>query len=322
MTDQAAACWVMTDGKVGMENQCLGLAEALGYTPRVLRIRPRAPWRWLPPFLWPCPLSAFDPDADVPAPPWPRLLIATGRQTVAPAIAIRRAARGATFAVQIQNPAVDPANFDLVVAPAHDGLSGPNVIATMGAIHRVTPDRLAAEAEAFRARYAALPRPLVAVLIGGSNRQYRLDAAGAARLGEGLARLAREQGAGLAITPSRRTGDENLAILREKLAGLPADIWDGTGDNPYFGMLGLADAVVVTNDSVNMVTEACATGKPVHVFSLDGHSAKFDRFHDAMREAGLTRPFEGRLEGWAYDPLLETARVAAEIRVRMGHTAA
>jgi mitochondrial fission protein ELM1 len=318
----ADACWVLTDGKVGMENQCLGLAEALGMTPRVLRIRPRAPWRFLPPSLWRRPRAAPGPGGDTRAPPRPRLLIATGRQTVAPAIAIRRASGGATFTVQIQNPAVDPARFDLVVPPLHDRLEGPNVIATQGALHRVTPQRLAAEADRFRDRFAALPRPLVAVLLGGTNRQYRMDEAAAARLGEALAAMARASGAGLAITPSRRTGAANMAVIRDQLAGLPADIWDGTGENPYFGMLGLADAVVTTNDSVNMVTEACATGKPVHVFDLDGRSAKFDRFHAAMRDAGMTRRFTGALESWSYEPLQETARVAAEIRRRMGHTAA
>jgi hypothetical protein len=316
------ACWVLTDGKAGMDSQCLGLAEALGLAPVIRHIRPRAPWRWLPPRLWLRPLSAPGPEGDSLIPPWPALLIATGRQTVAPAVAIRKAARGATFAVQIQNPTVDPALFDLVVAPAHDRLSGPNVISTLGSLHRVTPARLAAEAERFRDRYAALPRPRVAVLLGGSNRQYRLTADSAARLGEALAQAARAAGAGLMVTPSRRTGAENTAIVAEKLAGLPADIWDGSGDNPYFGMLGLADAIVATGDSVNMVTEACATGKPVHIFALDGASAKFDRFHAAMREAGMTRPFAGRLEDWAYEPLQETARVAAEIRRRMGHSAA
>ncbi|MPY70747.1 MAG: hypothetical protein GEU92_11735 [Alphaproteobacteria bacterium] len=305
-----------------MDSQCLGLAEALGLAPEIRHIRPRAPWRWLPPRLWLSPLSAPGSAGDALVPPWPDLLIATGRQTVAPAIAIRRAARGATFAVQIQNPAVNPARFDLVVAPAHDRLSGPNVISTLGALHRVTPARLAAEAARFRDRYAALPRPRVAVLLGGSNRQYRLTADGAARLGGALAQAARAAGAGLMVTPSRRTGAKNTAIVAEKLAGTAADIWDGSGDNPYFGMLGLADAIVATGDSVNMVTEACATGKPVHVFALDGTSAKFDRFHAAMREAGMTRPFTGRLEDWAYAPLQETARVAAEIRRRMGHSAA
>src|SRR3546814_9290061 len=80
-------------------------------------------------------------------------------------------------------------------------------------------------------------------------------------------------------TPSRRTGRRNEEILRRGRAGLPAEIWDGDGENPYFGILALADHVVVTGDSVNMVSEAASTGKPVHVVHLQGSSAKRSEEH-------------------------------------------
>lgn len=308
---------MLTDGSAGMENQCRGLAEAMGLEPEIKRVAIRAPWRWLPPSLWLAPFAALDPAGDSLAPPWPDLLIATGRKTVALSIAIRRASGGRCFTVQIQNPTVPPDRFDLVVAPEHDGLNGDNVISTLGSVHRVTREALTRAAEAWRSRLPPLPHPLVAVLIGGSNSQLRLDEAGITRLADGLAKVAREEGAGLLVTPSRRTGVGNEALLRRLLADVPAAIWDGTGENPYFGYLGLCDAVVVTGDSVNMVTEALATGKPVHVFQLAGRSAKFDRFHDALRRRGLTRPFEGRLERWDYAPPDETRRVADEIKRRL-----
>jgi mitochondrial fission protein ELM1 len=307
------SCWVVTNGKAGMESQCLGLAEALGLTPEIKRIRPRFPWASLPPQLWASPLQALSPEGDVLTPPWPDLVIATGRATVAPAAAIKRR-NPATIVVQIQKPTIAPSRFDLVIAPAHDRLDGANVISTMGALHRVTPERLEDAAETFQDRFAALPRPLIGVLIGGANRQYRLHAATAARLGSQLASAAISSGVGLAITPSRRTGADNLRAITAPLDGLTTDIWDGEGDNPYFGILALADALIVTSDSVNMVTEACATGKPVHIFDLDGGSAKFTRFHEAFRENGMTRPFTGRLENWSYTPPDDMERAAAAVR--------
>jgi len=315
-------CWVLTDGKAGMESQCLGLAAALGLSPEIKRIATRFPWKYLPPQLWPRPLSAPGPGGDRLEPPWPDLLIASGRQAVAPAIAIREAAGGATVTVQIQNPTVDPARFDLVITPAHDGLGGPNVLSTLGAMHGVTAARLEEAARRFAPRYAALPRPLVAVLIGGPNRQYRMPPACADRLGGLLAEAAREAGAGLAITPSRRTGAANIRRIAARLEGVAADIWDGTGDNPYYGMLGLAEAIVVTGDSVNMVSEAAATGKPVHVFQLEGHGAKFDSFHRAMEERGVTRPFAGRIEYWRYTPPDDMAKAADAVAVLLGQSAA
>jgi mitochondrial fission protein ELM1 len=310
-------CWVVTDGKAGMETQCLGLAEAMGMTPEVKRIQVTKPWRWLPPQLIRDPLATLGPKGHALAPPWPRILIASGRQTIAPAIAVRRLAGGRSFVIQIQNPVLDPANFDAVVTPAHDRLEGPNVIATMGAMGRVTPARLAEAAAHFAPRFAHLPRPLVAVLIGGNNKAFRMTAAVTRRLCRDLTAVARETGAGLLVTPSRRTGARNEAILRHGLAELPAEIWDGQGENPYFGLLALADALVVTCDSVNMVSEAASTGKPLHIVDLKGYSPKFARFHDALRAAGITRPFTGKLESWHYTPLAETDRAAREILSRL-----
>ncbi len=316
MTD--TTCWVLSDGKPGNENPCLGLAEAMGVPATLKRVFPRPPWSFLPPGLWFAPFLAPGRGSDGLAPPWPGLLIAAGRRTAALSIAIRGRAMGRTFSVQILDPKVRPDRFDLVVAPRHDGLGGANVISTLGALNRVTPARLAAAAPQFAAAVAHLPEPRVAVLIGGASKRHRMTAAVAADIGERLAAFARDTGAGLMVTASRRTGRENAAALRARLAGVPAEMWDGGGDNPYLAYLALADAVIVTGDSVAMVSEACSTGKPVHVIDLPGGSAKFDRFHADLRAAGCTRPFSGTLERWTYPPLAETARVAAEVRRRMG----
>lgn len=316
--DLPHGCWVLTDGKVGMENQCLGLAEALGVAPVVKRVRVRFPWRYLTPHLWLAPFAALDPAGDRLAPPWPDLLIASGRVTVALSRAIRRASNGRCFTVQIQNPTVGLDDFDVVVAPAHDRLRGANVLETRGGLHRATAERLAAARAAFAPRLAHLPHPRIAVLVGGNNKAYRFDAEAADRLGRQLAALARETGAGLMVTPSRRTGTDSARILRDRLAGLPAEIWDGSGDNPYYAYLALADAIVATCDSVNMISEACSTGKPVHVVALEGPgSAKFSRFHQALEADGLTRPFHGRIERWTYRPLDDMTVLADAIRRRL-----
>ncbi len=321
VSGDSPSCWVVTDGAVGMVNQCAGLARLMGLDPEIKRVVPRAPWRWLPPGLWPAPFAALGPESDALAPPWPRVLISVGRRSVAFSMAVRRAAKGATFTVQIQNPHVALDKFDVVVAPRHDRVSGPNVIETMGAPHGITPEALAQAARRFAPRLAALPRPLVAVLVGGTSNSFRVGPEETARLAAGLRQAAQESGAGLVVTASRRTEPEARRALEQGLAGLPCEIWNGTGENPYLGYLGLADAIVVTCNSVNMVTESCATGKPVHVFMLPGGSRRFRRFHETFRAAGYTRPFEGRIERWSYPRLLETARVAMEIRRRLGWTA-
>ncbi len=97
------------------------------------------------------------------------------------------------------------------------------------------------------------------------------------------------------VTPSRRTGARQADIIRERIKGVPSVMWNGEGENPYFGYLGSADAIVVTSDSVNMVGEAAGTGKPVHVIELEGGSPKWERFLGALYESGAARPFKGAL---------------------------
>ena len=308
-----APVWYLHDGKVGLRNQALGLAEAVGLPFAEKRLAIRAPWRLLPPALWLNALAAAGPDGDRLEPPWPRLVIGAGGRAAAPMLAIRRAAGGRCLVVQIQTPALATRHFDLMVVPSHDRVRGPNILVSRGAVHRVTQARLAEAALAWEPLVADLPRPRVAVLLGGDNGSYRLPPARARVIAAELAGLARG-GCGLLITPSRRTGPETLRILRDALTGLSATIWDGTGANPYFGYLALADHILATADSVSMITEASATGRPVQVIALDGGSRKFDRFHRALAADGVTRPFTGRLESWDYERRDDTAAAGARIR--------
>jgi mitochondrial fission protein ELM1 len=312
-SDIAPLVWVLHDGKAGMASQSLGLAEATGFPFVEKRLTIRHPWAWLPPQVWVAPLAAVTEGRTRLAPPWPDLVIACGRNTVRPALAIRHVAAGGTVAVQIQDPHVGRDEFDLLIVPDHDRLRQANVVTTKGALHRITPQKLATERQRFPG-LAALPRPILGVLIGGSNRAYRLGLGRLREIADQIAAHVRTTGGSVVLTPSRRTGDAGIAVLRERLAGLPASIWDGTGDNPYCAYLAVADAFLVTADSVSMVSEAAATGKPVHVIELEGGDAKFARFHQTMRDIGITRPFAGRVESWAYTPLDDTARAGAAIR--------
>ena len=256
------------------------------------------------------PLRALAAGSDPLEPPWPSLLIAGGRSAVGLALGLRRAA--GCFTVFVQDPRVAPRRFDLVVAPRHDRVRGANVVETRTALHRVTPARLAEAGRRFAPALEALPRPLVAVLVGGASRRHRFEPADGAALGRALAAMAREAGAGLAITASRRTAPASMEALVEALGATPAQLWRGEGENPYFGYLALADAIVVTGDSVSMTSEACASGKPVYVAPMRGRGSKrIDRFFQGLREDRLIAPFAGRIDDWApRPPLDETARAA------------
>jgi hypothetical protein len=318
---EGLTCWTLTEGHAGMEVQTAALAQALGLDAAVKRAPAPRALGWLPARLWPLPLAIANARGAGLAPPWPDVLITCGRRSVPLALAVRRASLRAgrgTFTVHIQNPRVPLALFDAVVVPSHDGITGANVVTCLGSIHGLTPERLRAEAAAAGSRFAQLARPLVTVLVGGANRAYGIGAREIAQLADNLVALAERQGCGLAVVPSRRTGAGNIDILRARLSGTGAYVWDGVESNPYLALIGAADALVVTCDSVNMVCEAAASEKPVYVMMYPGTSARFDAFHHAMRARGHVRAFDGAIDfGWTPEPLREIRAAAAEVARRI-----
>lgn len=124
-------------------------------------------------------------------------------------------------------------------------------------------------------------------------------------------------GVGLALTPSRRTGVEVREILSHHLSPKGAWVWDMEGENPYLGLLACADAIVVTADSVSMISEAVATQAPVMVAALPGRSRRIGLFMQDLTQAGRIRVFDGRMRDWPVAPLDDTQAVAQEMRHRL-----
>lgn len=307
------SCWIVTEGIAGTENQCLGVAEALGMMPEVKRIGLRQPWRLLSPYL------AFESAAtftgDPLTPPWPDLLIASGRKSIAASRYIKRASSGKTLTVQIQDPRISPDSFDLVAVPAHDPTRAENVIVTNAAPNRITPERLDEARRDFVHPFDHFQKPIVSVLIGGNSKAYKMPVSVMHKLAADLKILTNNYS--LAITASRRTGEENHKILTNALAGTDAWIWNGHGPNPYFAMLAWADFILVTADSVSMISEAATTGKPVYMIPLEGGTKRFDKFHDGLLEKGIIRRFDGNISPYSYERLDDAALVARKIREKL-----
>jgi uncharacterized protein len=304
----------VTEGLAGTENQCLGVAEALGLHAVIKRISLHEPWKTLSPYLGFENARSFTPAL---APPWPDLLIASGRKSIAAARFIKKHSAGKTFTVQIQDPRISPHHFDLVAVPAHDRLRAENVLVTHAAPNRITPEKLASGRAAF-AHLESLPRPRVAVLIGGSSAAYTMTRAVSEKLASQLSTLQ----AGFMITASRRTGAENEQILRASLDRPPHVFWDGKGENPYFGFLGWADIMLVTADSTSMLSEAASTGKPVYRIDLEGgkqkNAKRIRMMHEHLEKLGVVRLFQGSLDPFSPPaPLADAQTLAAEIRARM-----
>ena len=309
----APTIWLLTDGKAGDEMQCLGVAERLGVTPEIRRVAPRRPFAWL------MPRGPIDP-AEAPGrpgspirPPFPDIVIASGRRAVPYLRAVRNASNGASFTVFLKDPRTGAGTADLIWVPEHDRLRGENVLATLTPPHRLSPARFAQARQTPPPALAALPAPRAAVLVGGDSRHHRFTPQDIARFAERLDWLA-ASGVALMGTRSRRTPAALDAAVSAVFARHGGWWWDGAGENPYVPLMALADTIVATADSTNMIGEAAATGRPILVFEPEGGHRKITSFLAAMTEHGAVHRFEGRLEGARYEPLDSTDTIAAAIR--------
>lgn len=304
--------WYMTTGQAGFRTQARGLASRLSAQPRELVVDLTWPWRRLPASFNVLGLGGVSKAHERPEPPWPDVLISCSRRAAAVAVAVRKAARGKTLAVHVQDPLTRASAFDLIVAMAHDRITGPNVIKTPTALHDVTPERLADAGAFWRGRLGEGVRPLVGVILGGPNKHQPMSDGDVAPLLDGLDAIRRQTGARLAVTPSRRTPDEVKAAFAARFDGDDGVfLWDMQGDNPYLGILALADRLVVTSDSVSMISEALATSAPVEVFGAGG-GERHDRFLGTLLDQGLVRRFAGDVVAGGERAPFDATETAAE----------
>ncbi len=315
------SAWIISDGKAGNDVQARGVCDALGLDIEVKPVSPKGIWYAFSPWIGVNPALRFGKPGSQFAPPWPDFAVSVGRLTIPFVRRLKRQSRGATYTIVLQDPKTPASAADLFWVPEHDKRRGPNVITTLTSPHSFTPRRLAELRRHMPESIAALPTPRVAVSLGGPNGDYTYPRAALEMLAGALRSLS-ALGAGLMITPSRRTPPAITRFVKEATEGLPRLFWEGQGENPYGYFLAHADAFIVPADSVNMTGEPCATGKPVYVFTPKGGSSKFDRFHAALAARGATRPMPTvftHLEPWTYEPVSSAMEIAHEIAQRWAH---
>lgn len=310
--------WVVTDGHMGTLAATTGIAAALGLEFEHKCMAPRGPWSALPSWSLLDPREHFARAGSTLSPPWPDVAIAAGRHTIPYLKALRRASEGATFTVLLQHPRTGSDVADLIWCPLHDQLHAANVISTLTSPHGMRPCEIVALRKTPIPAIDALGRPLVAVLLGGPNGVFKFDAPALERLAGSLRSFA-AAGARFLITPSQRTTASLFRAVTQATRGAKRIVWPLRGVDSYWTLLAHADLTIVTADSVNMTSQACATGRPVYVFEPSGGSEKFALFHARLRDSGATRPLTPQTapaDRWSYRPLDSAPKIAAEIARR------
>ncbi|MDP4725037.1 MAG: mitochondrial fission ELM1 family protein [Alphaproteobacteria bacterium] len=228
----------------------------------------------------------------------PSLIIAAGRQAFL--IAAPLAKQIPTIA--LLNPRCPPNYFTIVIPPLHDEVGvHANVIETLGSLHPHT--------EATFARDEKIDAYTVTVLLGGNSKHYTFKENDFIEIAEYLKqKIETRENTKILISPSRRTPAFGVDILKHELSDISATIWDGTGENPYFKYIGLADELLVTGDSISMISEACYLGKPVEIWKLPIKNERFLHFYGAITK-NKHAVFANDAWPTTFQPLRELARV-------------
>lgn len=265
--------WLMMGHRAGDNSQVLALAEALGWPYEIQRFVYK-PYELLVNLTHgPTLKGVVKERSSHLRPPWPDLVISAGRRNEPICRWVQAQAKPEKHVrlVHLGRPWANFDRWDLVVTtPQYRLRNHPVIQQNKTPLHRVSAERLRADAALWAPRLSHLPGPYIAVVIGGNSGPYSYDEPAAARLGREASELARRFGTSLLITTSARTRPETLGPLEEALE-VPYYLYrwrPNDSDNPYFAFLGLAERIIVTGDSVSMATEACATGKPVYLFDL------------------------------------------------------
>ena len=313
------SCWIVTDGTTGMLKQSIAVAKSLNIEPAILQAHPTPILRLFPTLAKiPTWRLTMGRSPSWIRGPYPDYIISCGRRMAGLSIGLRRISKGRSKTIHIQDPGISPDYFDVLVVPSHDKIAASeqnfsNLVISTGSLSWLVKKQIMSGKSDMNERFGPLDSHQIVVMLGGNNKRYRLSTSIVEKLAHDIFDYAQHKNARLIIIPSRRT-PKKARMLFEALGKDKKHIfWDGAHGNPYPEILSIADEIIVTSDSVNMVTEACLLGKPVFVAHWGEEHGRLAKFHTIMNNSGFTRPLLQAGEAFKPKILNQMPQIAQKI---------
>jgi len=304
---------LLTEGLHGMISQVEGLAKALNLDYFHEKVELNSPWNLVPPSLTPKKKFIFknqiNKEYDV--------IISCGRKSVIPSIVLKKNSNKKIVNIHIQNPKVSLENFDIIVAPDHDSLDGPNVLISKGAIHYLTLDEIE-KAKDYLVSKIEKQKEVVTLILGGPTKYYNYDNESMIKIFSKINKQIVEKNMQLIAIPSNRTPEKTIQFAKEYF-NKNRLILDKVDKQAYLSSLALAKYIIVTCDSSSMISEAALTGKPVYVAMIPAMRSdkRFQKFRNLLESMNIIRKLEDSLDTWSYEKLDETNRIAKQIKEKL-----
>ena len=305
---------LLTEGMHGMISQVEGLAKALDLDFIHEKIELNSFWKLFPPKLTPVSSNVYkkiiSSDFDV--------IISCGRKSVIPSIHLKKNSNKKVINIHIQNPKVNFKNFDFIVAPEHDGITGENVINTKGAIHYLTKEEILTNKNYLDSFIKKDQRKIITLIIGGPTKYYDYSDENLEKIFNKLKTLVEKKEYQLVIIPSMRT-PKSIIEKAKLFFGERHTVIESVDKKAYLSALAISEYIVVTCDSSSMISEAALTGKPIYIANIEPkkNDNRFQQFRNLFKELNITRNLGEDLENWNYQKLDETNRVANIIKQKI-----
>ena len=296
-----------------MISQVEGLAKALDLEYFHEKVELNSPWNLIPPSLTPKKKFVFKNkikhEYDI--------IISCGRKSVVPSIVLKNNSNKKVINIHIQDPKISLKNFDIVVAPDHDSLAGPNVLISKGAIHYLTLDEIY-KAQDYLAEKLEKQKDVITLILGGPTKYYNYDNESLIRIFSKINKQILEKNMQLIVIPSNRTPEKIIQFAKEYF-NKNRIILDKVDKRAYLSGLALAKYIIVTCDSSSMISEAALTGKPVYVAMIPSvrNDKRFQKFRNLLESMNIIRKLEDDLDTWSYEKLDETNRIAKQIKEKL-----
>lgn len=266
--------WILLDNRIGSRHQAEGVAHYLDTTKFniIEKEIEYNKWSALPNFLRGRTLiGTTEKTKQELKNSFPEIVISSSRRTAPIARWIKKQSPQTKLFQLLHIGKTGIKDFSLLFVPEHDKhkFKSDNIIYTIGSPHFITDEKLATAKQEWDEQFSHLPKPITALIIGGSIKKHPFSLENAKQLALATKELKEKEGGSLLITTSRRTGLEAQNIIMTILKDIPnyAYLWGNKGKNPYLGFLACADNLIVTGDSVSMCCEATATQKPLRIFT-------------------------------------------------------
>jgi len=303
---------LLTQGMHGMVSQVEGLAKALGLSYKHQTVKLKSFWNLIPPKFSPISENLIKDKFVCDS----KIIISCGRKSVIPSIALKKRLGKEIFTIHIQNPKVSLNHFDLIISPEHDNMKGDNVISTTGAIHYLTKKEIRENSN-----YLGLEREkkkLVAFIIGGPNKYYAYSEKVIHQTFNKVKTLFTPDKYRIVVIPSYRT-PANVIKKAYNTFNFNHHVVKEVDKKAYLSALANSDYVVVTCDSISMISEAAITGKPVYIAMMKAikNNYRFKNFYTKLNKLGITKELENNVDTWSYENLSEVDRIAPLIKSKM-----